>query len=265
MNTFLGLFRKPAPPVKVHHQAPRPEPDVEVEPARPVEVQLPAPEPDVEVQVEPAPPVKVQLPAPEPDVEVHELEPAPPVKVQLPAPEPDVVVHEREPARPVKVQLPALEPEVEVHEVDHEPAQGPNVIHVAVDFQRPDQPKPKFSSSIFKFHQPSFREEDFELLVKRNRVSLEFCLWNEDSISGFVSVANLGFQKAVFVRATANRWKSYEDIPAEFLSSDAELERDRFNFSLPFDRNLEFAIAYRVNGITFWDNNEGSNYFITVT
>ena len=150
--------------------------------------------------------------------------------------------------------------------VDHEPAQSPNVVHVAVDvFQRPDQPKPKFGTSIFKFHQPSFREEDFELLVKRNRVSLEFCLWNEDSISGFVSVANIGFEKAVFVRATANRWESYEDIAAEFLSSDAELERDRFTFSLPFEQKVEFAIAYTVLGTTFWDNNKGNNYFITVT
>ena len=225
MNTFRGLFRKPAPPVKVHHQAPEPAPDVEVQ------------------EVEPAPPVKVQLPAPEPDVEreVQEVEPAPPIKVQLPAPEPDV----------------------EVHEVEQ--AQGPNVVHVAVDLQQPDQPKPKFGSSIFKFHQPSFREEDFELLVKRNKVSLEFCLWNEDSISGFVNVANLGFQKAVFVRATANQWETWEDIPAEFLSSDAELERDRFTFSLPFETQVEFAIAYTVQGMTFWDNNKGNNYFITVS
>ena len=223
MNTFRGLFRKPAPPVKVHHQAPVPEPDVEVQ------------------EVEPAPPVKVQLPAPEPDVGVQEVEPAPPLKVQLPAPEPDVGVHEVE------------------------QSQGPNVVHVAVDLQQPDQPKPKFGSSIFKFHQPSFREEDFELLVKRNKVSLEFCLWNEDSISGFVSVANLGFEKAVFVRATSNQWETWEDIPAEFLSSDAELERDRFTFSLPFETQVEFAIAYTVQGMTLWDNNEGNNYFITVT
>jgi len=101
--------------------------------------------------------------------------------------------------------------------------------------------------------------------VKRNKVSLEFCLWNEDSISGFVSVANIGFEKAVYVRATANRWESYEDIAAEFLSSDAELERDRFAFSIPFDQKVEFAIAYTVLGTTFWDNNDGNNYFITVT
>jgi len=129
---------------------------------------------------------------------------------------------DNKPAPPVKVEV-------------HEDEPAPNVVHVpepaSTNVQQPAQPVYPSSDSMFKFNQPSFKEEDFYLRrVKRNKLSQEYII-----ISGFISVANLGFQKAVFVRATANRWETWEDVPAEFLSSDAELERDRFTFSLPFE------------------------------
>ena len=166
--------------------------------------------------------------------------------------------------RPRSDNKPAPPVKVEVHEV--EPA--PNVVHVpepaSTNVQQPAQPVYP-SSALHVQVQPAVLSRR-RFLLAAGETQQTVCIWNQDrTISGFISVANLGFQKAVFVRATANQWESWEDIPAEFLSSDAELERDRFTFSLPVDTEVEFAIAYTVQGKTFWGNNKGKNYFITVS
>jgi len=41
-----------------------------------------------------------------------------------------------------------------------------------------------------------------------------------------------------------NGWRAYEDVPAEYVSTDTSLERDHFNFTLPTDRAIEFAVYY---------------------
>ena len=46
-------------------------------------------------------------------------------------------------------------------------------------------------------------------------------------------------------RATQNGWQTYEVVPAEYFSSDTNLGRDHFSFTLPID---EFAVYYMVEG-----------------
>jgi len=73
-------------------------------------------------------------------------------------------------------------------------------------FNNRPNPYTQVRHSMFKFNQPSFQEDFYLRRVKRNKLSVFGTL--DRTISGFISVANLGFQKAVFVRATANQWES---------------------------------------------------------
>ena len=81
-------------------------------------------------------------------------------------------------------------------------------------------------------------------------------------ISGTIQVSNLAYQKEVFVRLTRDGWRSYFDITAQHQQSMYNGKTDRFVFAscVAEDDYVEFAICYRVNGMTFWDNNRGLNY-----
>lgn len=145
------------------------------------------------------------------------------------------------------------------------------------------------------------KEEDnstFEQLLHSKTVIWESCqLECEDEKSHAVKgvIAAAVIEKAqvtnVFVRHTKDCWESYDDITAEFVSSELAGDGanfDRFEFKLPFNIDttvvagdndhegdeisdwscsMEFAIAYQVNTYAsseFWDNNEESNYQINL-
>ena len=57
-------------------------------------------------------------------------------------------------------------------------------------------------------------------------------------------------------RATQNGWQTYEVVPAEYFSSDTNLGRDHFSFTLPID---EFAVYYMVEGKLYWNSNSLKN------
>ena len=77
-----------------------------------------------------------------------------------------------------------------------------------------------------------------------------------------INVANIAYKKVVAVRVTNNQWRTHEYVPAECFSTDTNLGRDHFRFTLPFDSVVEFAIFYMVEGRVFWDNNNGENYVV---
>jgi len=83
-----------------------------------------------------------------------------------------------------------------------------------------------------------------------------------NTISGMINVANIADKKVVAVRVTNNQWRTYEDVPAEYFSTDTNLERDHFRFTLRFDSAVEFAIFYMVEERVYWDNNNGENYLV---
>ncbi len=81
-----------------------------------------------------------------------------------------------------------------------------------------------------------------------------------------VLVKNLGFQKVVNLVYTTDGWATTQTAPASYSSYvPFELEGlnlETWNVSLagvPVS-NVQFALSYQVNGITYWDNNLGMNY-----
>eukprot|EP00051_Salpingoeca_urceolata_P003261 m.56429 g.56429 ORF g.56429 m.56429 type:complete len:359 (+) comp12613_c0_seq1:587-1663(+) len=96
----------------------------------------------------------------------------------------------------------------------------------------------------------------------------------------FVRVANLCFDKQVFVRITWDSWRTHHDMPAAFLRSvptpghhgrpDQATSTDRFfvRLTVPFDvrhdQNVEFAVCYKALDCDFWDNNKEQNFRLQV-
>ena len=80
-------------------------------------------------------------------------------------------------------------------------------------------------------------------------------------IKGFIRVANLAYEKHVTVRWSNDKWATFQDKDATF-STSLNRKSDMFEFVLPFQeqKEIEFAVRYRVDGIEVWDNNAGGNY-----
>lgn len=105
-------------------------------------------------------------------------------------------------------------------------------------------------------------EKDF---VKLNKVTLKEQL----QLHGEIKVRNIAFHKKVTVRYTIDSWKAYTDLSAQYISSSDNAIIDTFSFSLILPTNvfvdkLEFAIKYDCNGMSYWDNNNSSNYVVEV-
>ena len=107
--------------------------------------------------------------------------------------------------------------------------------------------------------------------------------WTETATSfkvvvlGSSLLRNLAYQKDVAIRYTTNGWKSWSEIKARYSSSAADnceywtFESPEYSFSKscatqPLTEavrlNFDFVVRYRVNGVTYWDNNGGRNYHI---
>lgn len=100
--------------------------------------------------------------------------------------------------------------------------------------------------------------------VLRDKVCLSALSVRELMLHGVVSVANVTYHKHVFVRYTANAWKSHVDWPASYLPGSLADGVDQFAFALSVadaPRHCEFAVCFEAqDGRCFWDNNEGRNY-----
>ncbi|KAI0428065.1 putative phosphatase regulatory subunit-domain-containing protein [Xylaria sp. FL1042] len=94
---------------------------------------------------------------------------------------------------------------------------------------------------------------------------------DQKSLFGFVSVANLAFQKSVVCRFTFDYWKTTSEVGAEYhheiRPGESEIGHDRFQFSIKLSdiadleaKTLFFCIRYNVNGLEYWDNNNNVNF-----
>lgn len=83
---------------------------------------------------------------------------------------------------------------------------------------------------------------------------------------GSVHLRNIAFEKDVFIRYTTDGWATWSDAPANYQWTESNgLERWAFSLELPLDTTrLEFAIGYEVEGVTYWDDDFGSNYSFDV-
>ncbi|XP_076143105.1 protein phosphatase 1 regulatory subunit 3D [Alosa pseudoharengus] len=107
---------------------------------------------------------------------------------------------------------------------------------------------------------------DFIEKVKELKVLLE-CVRSDDfSLSGFIRVLNIAFEKSVAVRYTLNNWMTCMDSLASYVPQSNDGVTDRFSFKmvvptfLESGGTLQFAIKYTVGGEEYWDNNYGNNY-----
>lgn len=124
-------------------------------------------------------------------------------------------------------------------------------------------------SMALDFKQPAADYLDFRNRLIQNSVCLENCSLQERSLTGTIKVRNVGFEKSVLVRATFNSWTSHTDVECTFMNNVYGCQdTDTFSFVLelpayiPPHNRVEFCICFQVQGQTFWDNNDGSNYVL---
>lgn len=127
------------------------------------------------------------------------------------------------------------------------------------------------SEPIRKYLQTRFTQPaclpNFWNRLEANTVLLENIVTRSPMIYGTIIVKNLAFEKKIKMRYTLNGWVSFREVEAHYANSCCGIA-DRFSFSLsvPNDfglyQRLLFAISYKVDGQTYWDNNSGINYCI---
>ncbi|GAA6235182.1 protein phosphatase 1 regulatory subunit 3E-like [Lates japonicus] len=106
----------------------------------------------------------------------------------------------------------------------------------------------------------------FEQKVREVKVLLETVEADEFSLSGFVRVLNLAFEKSVSLRYSLNNWITFMDSLASYVPDSSDGVTDKFCFKIVMPTyldnggTLQFAIKYCVGGQEFWDNNNGNNY-----
>lgn len=74
-----------------------------------------------------------------------------------------------------------------------------------------------------------------------------------------IAVKNLGYDKKVTVRYTTDNWATSTDVDATYTYSPSS-DVDLYNLPTTVPTGAQFAVSYTVNGVTYWDNNYGSNY-----
>lgn len=89
---------------------------------------------------------------------------------------------------------------------------------------------------------------------------------SSSSVSGWVTLKNLDYQKTVKIIYTTNNWATSNEVSANFLNPDFYYENWTFQINgLASGQNVKFYVAYTVNGITYYDNNLNRDYSVTTT
>ncbi|KAM4563314.1 uncharacterized protein PAE49_011442 isoform 2-T2 [Odontesthes bonariensis] len=123
-----------------------------------------------------------------------------------------------------------------------------------------------------EFHAPS--ESALLQAVRARKVEVENISPVEDeplAFSGLISVLNISFHKAVYIRATMDHWATYFDHPAEYVHGSNDGETDQFSFKLSFappyithGSRIEFVVRYETSDGDYWANNKSMNYATTL-
>ncbi|GBP65646.1 Protein phosphatase 1 regulatory subunit 3B [Eumeta japonica] len=123
-----------------------------------------------------------------------------------------------------------------------------------------------------RFKQPASDYLEFRRRITEECVALENVIikQKEGALEGTVKVKNLGFSKEVFLRTTADGWRTQEDNYCAFLESgplgsngSSLYDTFAFRVQLPVhSRKMEFCVCFRCSGCEYWDSNRGQNYVI---
>ncbi|XP_060883744.1 protein phosphatase 1 regulatory subunit 3C-B-like isoform X1 [Labrus mixtus] len=124
---------------------------------------------------------------------------------------------------------------------------------------------------LLEFTQPAADYLDLRNRLKAQQVCLETCSVQDRLLSGTVQVRNICFDKSVAVRITFDLWRSFQDVPGVYMNNVYGCpDTDTFSFSVLVPESLgpshrvEFCVQYRTPEQTFWDNNDGDNYRLSV-
>lgn len=89
-------------------------------------------------------------------------------------------------------------------------------------------------------------------------------------LQGLIALRNLAHTKRVSVVFTTDSWRTTQTFQAKYrtlaytpgLTNPNALGNETWTFDLPIGgaKRVEYAVAYEVNGQTYWDNNFGQNY-----
>jgi hypothetical protein len=122
----------------------------------------------------------------------------------------------------------------------------------------------------------SFVRNDLNVVVDTdyNRIYTSYYNTSNNAFSVNADVRNLNPTKIVNLVYTTDNWSTTKTAPLRFnptitvgaqqyLSSPNRfgIERWSANIDLPATVNrIQYAVSYKVNGVTYWDNNFGKNY-----
>jgi Carbohydrate/starch-binding module (family 21) len=95
-----------------------------------------------------------------------------------------------------------------------------------------------------------------------------------DAIQSHLSIAadvrNFAFVKEVKILYTTDNWVTSQTRSLTFNSyesnnANSDFERWTVSFSVPKTNKVSYVLSYKVNGVTYWDNNFGKNYTLLST
>lgn len=112
----------------------------------------------------------------------------------------------------------------------------------------------------------------FKSNSSQSLVSLSSLYIQKDSIIGLVQVLNISFEKHVEIKFTVDNWQTIYIVNANFERS-LNSKKDQFKFELNLNNsmmvnkskksspiNIELCIKYYTQGVTYYDNNNSSNF-----
>lgn len=79
-------------------------------------------------------------------------------------------------------------------------------------------------------------------------------------------IRNIAYAKEVTMVYSTDNWATTHNYPLNYdsttyiINDSPEYERWSASFSIPIATKVNYALSYKVNGITYWDNNFGQNY-----
>ncbi|MCT4596924.1 MAG: CBM21 domain-containing protein [Vallitalea sp.] len=107
---------------------------------------------------------------------------------------------------------------------------------------------------------------EYPYVLSKSYVKVTDSMRTEDGLYVYAKLQDLAYNKTVKLRFTTDNWQSYHEVDGTYTSSYGN-GRESWFFDTkkcgvtlsPLDTG-EYVVSYTVNGVTYWDNNFGSNY-----
>ncbi|EGV64925.1 hypothetical protein PSN45_005279 [Yamadazyma tenuis] len=103
--------------------------------------------------------------------------------------------------------------------------------------------------------------------TSHNPVHLKSINYYDNKLVGYFYCLNLGYEKSFQLKLTFNHWQTSILFNSNFKYTRSVGDYDEFKFEMPLNvtKDFEFVLSYKVNNQIYWDNNNRSNYKVTVS